>query len=597
MTENAGPVPFRQAAWDEIAEEAPAAAAEPAPTGLRRYTEILTAGSYLLLAVYLTGRLWLDVPNAIASDHQGDRAFAEWNLAAAARALAHFDNPLFSRQMNGPLGVNTMANTSMLGLGLPLAPVTWLFGVPATFDLAIVIGLAGTAIAWFFVLSRHLVKSRLAAWVGGFVGGFAPSVTSHAELHPNLVAQFMLPLIALAALRLREPGHPIRRGLVLAALVVYQAFLNEELLFITGLGLFVFIIVYCVSTRFTVRPLVRPFALGAAVALVVAGVLLAYPLWFQFAGPGSYHGVEPTIAALRSDVLSIFSFASNSLTIQFSAANPIPRTAPEDNANFGWVLMLAAVIIVIFLWRHLVVRAAGITALVFALLSLGPELTFRKQPTGIPGPWALLDKLPLFDSALPIRIAMGMTPCVAVVIAVGFDRLRARFSVRLAFTLAVALLLPNAPVPVPAVPFPATPSFIADGTWRNYVGPGQSMLVVPTPTFFEPSAIYWSARLDDDLPISHGYFLGPDANGRGRFGPDPRPSDLILDEAAASGQVPTITDADRAHFREDLQYWRTAVIVFLPGKTGTPALRATLEDLVGRSGRPMGPVYVWDVRP
>src|SRR5690349_12201566 len=160
----------------EIAEEAPAAVEDVTPTGLRRYAEILTAGSYLLLAVYLTARLWLDVPNNIASDHQGDRAFAEWNLAAAARALAHLDNPLFSRQMNVPLGVNTMANTSMLGLGLPLAPVTWLFGVPATFDLAIVIGLAGTAIAWYVVLARHLVTSRLAAWVGGFVGGFAPSV-------------------------------------------------------------------------------------------------------------------------------------------------------------------------------------------------------------------------------------------------------------------------------------------------------------------------------------------------------------------------------------------------------------------------------------
>jgi len=588
----------------DIAEETPTAAAEPARdaavTGLRKYTDVLAVASYLGLAVYVTGRLWLGGSTIIAAGHQGDRAFAEWNLAAAARALAHLDNPLFSRQMNVPLGVNTMANTSMLGLGLPLAPVTWLFGVPATFNLAILIGLAGTGIAWYFVLSRHLVTSRLAAWVGGFVGGFAPSVTSHAELHPNLVAQFMMPLIALHVLRLREPGHPIRRGLILAALVVYQAFLNEELLFITGLGLFVFIIVYCVSPRIRVRPLVRPFALGAAVALLVAGVLLAYPLWFQFTGPGSYHGVEPTIAALRADVLSIWSFASNSLTIQYSAANPIPETAPEDNANFGWALLLAAVIIVVFLWRHLVVRAAGITAVMFAVLSFGPELTVRKQPTGIPGPWALLDKLPLFDSALPVRIAMGMTPCVAVLIAVGVDRLRSRFGASwrdtaFAGALAAALLLPNAPVPAPAVSF-STPAFIADGTWRSYVGPGQSMLVVPTPTFFEPSAIYWSARLDDDLPISHGYFLGPDANGRGRFGPDPRPSDLILNDAYTTGQVPAITDADRAQFREDLRYWHTAVILFLPGKNGTPALRTTVEQLIGRPPEQAGTVSIWDTR-
>jgi hypothetical protein len=585
----------------EIAEETPTTTTSdeveeaPKPTGLRKYTEIPAVASYLVLAYYVTLRLWLDVPNTIADGHKGDRAFAEWNLAAAARALAHLDNPLFSRQMNVPLGVNAMANTSMLGLGLPLAPVTWLFGAPATFDLTILIGLAGTGIAWYFVLSRHVVKSRLAAWVGGCVGGFAPSVTSHAELHPNLVAQFMIPLIALFGLRLREPGHPVRRGLILAALVVYQAFLNEELLFITGLGLFVFIIVYCLSRPRTIRPMVRPFALGAAVTAVVAGVLLAYPLWFQFTGPASYHGVDPTIAALRADVLSLFSFANNSLAIHFSAANPIPETAPEDNANFGWVLLLAAIIIVVFRWHHLVVRAAGITALTFAVLSLGPELTVRDQPTGIPGPWALLDKLPLFDSALPVRIAMGMTPCVAVIIAVGFDRLLRRLPVALVGALAAALLLPNAPVPVPAAKL-STPSFIADGTWRQYVGPGQSMLVVPTPSFFEPSAIYWSARLDDDLPISHGYFLGPDANGRGHLGPVPRPGDLILNVAYTTGQVPTITDADRAQFRDDLRFWHTAVILFRPGQNATPSLRLTVEQLVGKPPQQIGTVDIWDTR-
>jgi hypothetical protein len=333
--------------------------------------------------------------------------------------------------------------------------------------------------------------------------------------------------------------------------------------------------------------------------LAVAGVLLAYPLWFQFTGPGSYHGVEPTIAALRADVLSLWSFASNSLTVQYSAANPVPETAPEDNANFGWVLLLAAVIIVVFVWRHLVVRAAGITALMFAVLSLGPELTFREQPTGIPGPWALLDRLPLFDSALPVRIAMGMTPCVAVIIAIGFDRFLSRFALpgtALAGALAAALLLPNAPVPASATSIPETPAFIADGTWRNFVGPGQSMLVVPTPTFFEPSAIYWSARLDDDLPISHGYFLGPNANGRGRFGPDPRPSDLILNGVYETGRIPTITAADRAQFREDLRYWHTAVILFLPGKNATPSLRLTVEQLVGRPPQQVGTVYIWDTR-
>src|SRR5262249_291424 len=138
--------------------------------------------------------------------------------------------------------------------------------------------------------------------------------------------------------------------------------------------------------------------------------------------------------------------------------------------------------------------------------------------------------------------------------------------------------------------------FIADGTWKKFVGPGQSMLVVPTPSFVEPSAIYWSARLDDSLPISHGYFLVPDAAGRGRVGPDPRPGDLILNEAYTAGRTPSVTNADRAQFREDVRYWHTAVIVFLPGTNATPALRSTVEQLIGRPPQQQGTVYIWDTR-
>src|SRR5262249_14359177 len=88
---------------------------------------------------------------------------------------------------------------------------------PATFDLSIVIGLAGTGIAWYFVMSRHLVKSRLAAWVGGFVGGVAPGVTSPAELHPHLVAQVLMPPIAPPGARFRRPRPPARpRGAAVA---------------------------------------------------------------------------------------------------------------------------------------------------------------------------------------------------------------------------------------------------------------------------------------------------------------------------------------------------------------------------------------------
>jgi hypothetical protein len=59
--------------------------------------------------------------------------------------------------MNAPNGVNLMANTGLLGLTVPLVPVTLLFGPVVTFTIMLTGGLAATAWAWYHVLSRHIV--------------------------------------------------------------------------------------------------------------------------------------------------------------------------------------------------------------------------------------------------------------------------------------------------------------------------------------------------------------------------------------------------------------------------------------------------------
>ena len=59
---------------------------------------------------------------------------------------------------------------------------------------------------------------------------------SHANGHINWTAQFLVPFIVLAALRLRT----WKDGIPLALLVLYQAFINEEVLLYTALALAVF---------------------------------------------------------------------------------------------------------------------------------------------------------------------------------------------------------------------------------------------------------------------------------------------------------------------------------------------------------------------
>ena len=142
-----------------------------------------------------------------------------------------------------------MANTGMLGLTVPLVPVTLLFGPAVAFTLMLTGGLTATAWAWYHVLSRHIVGRRSAAFVGGLFAGFAPGLVNHTSGHPDLVCQFLIPFIVWRAISMRG----VRDGVVLGLLVTWQAFLNEELLFQTGLAVAVFVAAYAVFRPAQVR--------------------------------------------------------------------------------------------------------------------------------------------------------------------------------------------------------------------------------------------------------------------------------------------------------------------------------------------------------
>ena len=217
-------------------------AAVPAPA--RRRTDLWALISYLALAVLVLIQLWISPAGRVLSHNDDDHGFFAFVLAHGERVVFHGANPLFSDRMNVPDGVNMMANTTVLGLSVPMAPVTHWLGVGVSVVLLLTLGLAGTAFAWYWVLSRHLVEGRLAAWIGGLWCGFAPTMVSHANGHINFVSQFLVPFIVWQVLRLREPGRAVRGGVVLGLLVVLQVFINEETLLFTALTLGVFVVAW-----------------------------------------------------------------------------------------------------------------------------------------------------------------------------------------------------------------------------------------------------------------------------------------------------------------------------------------------------------------
>ncbi|MEU1237444.1 hypothetical protein [Micromonospora aurantiaca (nom. illeg.)] len=574
--------------------------AVPAPAPRRRRprpADVLVVAGYLGLAVLLTTGQWRRPERLF---HQaGDQMLFEWMLARAARAVTGGENPLWSGALNAPDGVNLMANTSVLGLGVPLTPVTVVFGSQAAFLVAVTLSLAGTATAWYALLARRLVRSRAAAAVGGLFCGFAPGMVAQAGAHLHMAAQFLVPVIL--ALVFRPATDRVRRdGVLLGLAVAYQVFLGEEVLVFLALAAGVFAGAYALADRAAARRLTPVVARRLGVGALVAGVLLAYPLWFQFAGPGHYRGMPFHTEGYRLDVVSFVTTARQSVAGDARRAGLLSPNPTEQNSFLGPFLPLLAVLVVVRLWRRPLVRALAACGLLFALLSLGSPVVVNRHDTGLPGPYRLLAGVPLLDLVVPARFALVCVPVLGVLLALALDRVR-RGGVRTWAPWAgavAAALLPLAPTPIRAVPVPPVPAVVSGGGWREYVPPGRTLVPVPPVTGAAVSpAMFWSARTALAFDAPGGYFIGPRSatDPAARWGAPDRPTSLLLRRAAETGRVPPVGETERRQAVDDLRHWRAAALVQADSSPGDP-VRATVDALVG-PGRDVPGGYLWDVRP
>ncbi|MFE0172560.1 glycosyltransferase [Streptomyces sp. NPDC059002] len=561
-----------------------------------RRADLLVEGLFLALSCFLYSGRWVDPGGRYIPDSMQDQNQWEWFFAVTADNVRHLHNPLFTTLQNFPDGVNLMANTVMLGLSVPLAPVTWLLGPAVALNVAMTGGLALTAVAWYRLIRRRLVRHRGAAAVGAALAAFAPPMVSHANAHPNFIVLFMIPPIIERALRLCEGTRVVRDGILLGLFATYQIFLGEEPLLLAAVGMLLFAVAYAVARPDVAREAWRPLARGIGIALAVTVPLVAFPLWWQFFGPQSYKSVLHGDNAGNSP-LALISFAERSLAGGKESAANLSMNPTEQNAFYGWPLVALAFAIVVRLWERAVVKALAFTVCAAALLSLGPK--FRIPLTGIvlPGPWAALADRPLFESVIESRVAMVCAPALGMLLALALARLLAsRWRGRRLGIAAFALaLLPIAPAPLTAVDRIEVPPFIADGTWRHHLGPDETLVPVPVPDPANAEGLHWQTTADLGFRLPGGYFNGPWGPDRvGIYGPAPRNTSNLLRQVREVGRVPKITPAWQAEAREDLTYWKAGLLVLAPQEHDRE-LRATVDALLGRPGKWVGGVWVWDL--
>ncbi|MFD4143544.1 dolichyl-phosphate beta-glucosyltransferase [Streptomyces sp. NPDC058572] len=562
-----------------------------------RRVDVAVAALFLLASVVLYKDLWADLGDAYLRDAGQDQNQWEWFFAVTADNVVHLRNPLFTTLQNNPDGVNLMANTVMLGLSVPLTPVTLLLGPAVTWALVLTLGLTATAVSWYRLIARRLVANRWAAALGGAFAAFAPPMISHGNAHPNFLVLFMIPLIVDRTLRLCEGRNVVRDGVLLGLFATYQIFLGEEPLLLAAVGMLLFALSYALARRDVARASWRPLLRGIGIALLVCAPLVAFPLGWQFFGPQSYKSVLHGDNAGNSP-LAFLQLSGRALMGSDAGADPLAMNRTEQNAFYGWPLIALATAIVIRLWRLALVKALAFTAVAAALLSLGPKFRIPYTDIVLTGPWRGLAHQPLFESVIESRVAMICAPVLGVLLALAADRLaapRERLMRAAGFAVLAAALIPVVPTPYPVRERIEIPAFIEHGAYRRYLAAGESLVAVPLPSPGSAEALHWQSSTGLDFKVAGGYFNGPWGPDRiGIYGATPRHTSNLLGEVRNTGRVPEIGPNWQAQARADLAAWKAGVVVLAPQYNDGPLYDA-VSKLIGRPGERVAGVWVWDV--
>ncbi|HLH29142.1 MAG TPA: hypothetical protein VKW77_09500, partial [Acidimicrobiales bacterium] len=568
---------------------------------------------YLAASVVLWWHVWSGDPASVTTCGCGDAARFVWFFEWPVYAIGHGHSLWYSTWLFHPTGINLLDDTSVLALGVLVAPVTAAFGPVAGMNVALTLAPALSAMAAFALL-RRWVRWWPAAVVGGALYGFSPFVVTELALNQLNIAFLAVPpliVLVLDELLVRQRRSATGAGLVLALLFALEFFVSTEVLVIVGafavLGVALLVVAVGMQRPDVLRARFGHAAKGILVALGTTAVLLAYPLWFLLRGPAHLSGriwSNGTAFAEYGTTLSSFwrpggLGSLRALSLRFGGyQGPV-----LPGLGYLGVGALVVALLGLLAWhrdRRLVFFASlGLAA---AGLSLAPG-------HGYFVPWQALRHLPLVGNVVEARFTVVLVLCVAVMVALTLDHARAsapsghgRRLVLLA--LGALALVPTLVVLWPNVPL--TTRTVELPPWFREVGsrlpPGEVLLVYPVPFSGLQSSQAWQAVGGMRWAQAGGGGPTGQADRAGRARPG---FEVLLAASLALGRPPAPTPARIRAVREALAFWEVTMVVvpdqgsLPPYERGRPTAYAVglMSAAVGRSPARSHGAWVWSLRP
>ena len=598
---------------------------------------VAVIGGFVALGVVLWWHVWVTgSPTVTISCQCGDPSQELWFLTWTPWAIIHGHSPFLTNAMYaGQGGANMMTNTSWMLAAIILAPVTWLFGPIASFNVAAV--LAPAISGWcFFVAARKVTTLVPAQIIGGLLFGFSPFVLWNDPFgHINFTLLFFPPLafLLLYDLFVTHRRSPVRTGVLMALLVIAEFFTSTELLAMSVLIIALALVAAAAMAPRSAWRQRRRFltALGVGAPIVVA--VLAYPVWFALYGPRRIVGVpwanaprwgtSPS-AVIDAGVRVHQSSYFNIIGGYYGGAGPNAGPLHLPSLIYFGVPLLAFVAVSVVTWyRWRLAWTLVIGSVIAWVLSFGT--TFGDQVGGATTsagrwwlPWHAFAHLPLVSDILPIRFGLFVTFGVAMLLAISLDRWGAMVAGALrrrggpgdgaawyrrpglvagsvTTMVGVAVLVPVAltnsvPFTVVSTPMPA---------WFTTDAPrlptGTIVLVVP---FEGQRAMGWQAQTGLHFDLAGGFAVVPGPDGRSAFVSTPTGAIATLDRLSSDPESIVTTPLpssprEVAAVRSVLTRWHVGVTVVTRDGRQPEYSAAFFTAVYGRAPAYRHGVWVW----
>jgi hypothetical protein len=593
---------------------APAGRVAAAPAGTRSGSStrravllhLVVFAGFVLLGVGLWWNVWITGhPTTTITCQCGDPSQGLWFLTWTPWAVVHGHSPFLTNAIfAGQGGANMMINTSWMVPSLVFAPVTWLFGPIATFN---VVGTLAPAVsAWcFFVAARRVTTLVPAQILGGLLFGFSPFVVQNDPFgHLNFTLLYFPPLafVLVHELLVTRRRSPVVVGAWSAALVVAEFFTSTELLAMTVVVMAIALAGAAAMAPGQAWALRRRVGTAAAVAGGIVVVALAYPVWLIEAGPRHITGLpwpdSPDLGTTPGAVINsgVGAHASSFFDVvggYFGGVGPNSGPLHLPSLDYlGPALVVFLVVSVITWHRSRLVWTIVIGTVAAWLFSFGTTLgTEGRARSAVShpwwAPWRLFAHVPLVSDILPIRFGVMVTFGAALLLAISLDRWCAlgslaldraarpsgapaggrrhdrRVAAVITTVVGAALLVPVAHAE--SVPFKvessAPPAWFTAAAPR--LAPGTVVLVEP---FQGQQAEGWQAQSGLHFALAGGFAVVPGPDGRSEFVVPPTGAVATLgrlsadpDESPVEGLV--ATDGQIAQVQAALVRWHVGITV------------------------------------